>query len=103
MKTPLEDQVFSELTPGTFLTTENGINSLLNSAYANAHLHSFDGHVAYHYLPAMTSGEAWNRGGSIEVWFTALSDFAWDSNHRYVLGIWQDGFQAIRDANICTG
>ncbi|MGD1891705.1 MAG: RagB/SusD family nutrient uptake outer membrane protein [Cyclobacteriaceae bacterium] len=96
----LEERVFSELTPGTFLTTENGIQSLLNSAYANAHLHSFDGHVAYHYLPAMTSGEAWNRGGSIEVWFTALSDFAWDSNHRYVLGLWNDGFQAIRDANI---
>jgi len=97
---PLEEIVFSELTPGTFLTTENGMRSLLNSAYANAHLHSFDGHVAYHYLPAMTSGEAWNRGGSIEVWFTALSDFAWDSNHRYVLGIWSDAFQAIRDVNI---
>ena len=97
---PLEEEVFSELTPETFLNTENGMLALLSSAYANAQLHSFDGHVAYHYLPAMTSGEAWNRGGSIEVWFTALSDFAWDSNHRYVLGIWTDAYQAIRDANI---
>ena len=97
---PLEEEIFSELTPETFLNTENGMLALLSSAYANAQLHSFDGHVAYHYLPAMTSGEAWNRGGSIEVWFTALSDFAWDSNHRYVLGIWTDAFQAIRDANI---
>ena len=97
---PLEEEIFSELTPETFLNTRNGMLSLLNSAYANAHLHSFDGHVAYHYLPAMTSGEAWNRGGSIEVWFTALSDFTWDSNHRYVLGVWTDGYEAIRDANI---
>ena len=96
----LEEEVFSELTPGTFLNTENGMRALLNSAYANAQLQSFDGHVAYHYLAAMTSGEAWNRGGSIEVWFTALSDFAWDSNHRYVLGIWTESYEAIRDANI---
>jgi hypothetical protein len=96
----LEEEVFSELTPNTYLNTENGMQALLNSAYANAHLESFDGHLAYHYLPAMTSGEAWNRGGSIEVWFTALSEFSWDSNHRYVLGIWTDAYQAIRDANI---
>ncbi len=96
----LEEEVFSELTPGSFLTTENGMRSLLNSAYANAQLQSFDGHVAYHYLPAMTSGEAWNQGGSIEVFFTALSDFFWDSNHRYILGLWTDAYQAIRDANI---
>ncbi|MCG8319588.1 MAG: RagB/SusD family nutrient uptake outer membrane protein [Cytophagales bacterium] len=97
---PLEEEIFSELTPDTFLNTESGMTALLNSVYANAQLHSFVGHIAYHYLPAMTSGEAWNRGGSIEVWLTALSDFAWDSNHQYVLGIWIDAYEAIRDANI---
>jgi len=96
----LEEEVFSELTPGSFLTTESGMRALLNSAYANSQLKAFDAYVAYHYLSGMTSGEVWNRGGSIEVWFTALTDFAWDSNHRYVLGIWTEAFQGIRDANI---
>ncbi len=96
----LEEEVFSELTPGSFLTTESGMRSLLNSAYSNAQFKAFDAYVAYHYLSGMTSGEVWNRGGSIEVWFTALTDFAWDSNHRYVLGIWTEAFQGIRDANI---
>ncbi|WP_417443149.1 RagB/SusD family nutrient uptake outer membrane protein [Joostella sp.] len=96
----LDETVYSELTPDTVLTSESGIQSSLNAAYSNANLESFDGYVAYHYLSGMTSGEVWNRGGSIEVWFTALTDFSWDSNHRYVLGIWTDLYQANRDANI---
>ena len=96
----LEEEVFSELTPATFLNTEDGIRSLLNSAYASAQYQSFDGHVAYHYLPSMTSGLTWNVGGSIEVFFTALTEFSWDSNHRYIAGLYNESFAAIRDANI---
>ena len=96
----LEEEVFSELTPETFLTTEKGINSVLNSAYSAGQLQSFDAYIAYLYLSGLTSGEIWNIGGSIEAWFSPLSNFAWNSNHRYSLGLWAESYRAIRDANL---
>jgi hypothetical protein len=96
----LEEQVFSELTPDSFLNTEDGINSVLTSAYSAGQLQSFDSYIAYLWLSGLTSGEIWNIGGSIEAWFTPLSDFVWDSNHRYSLGLWSQSYNAIRDANL---
>lgn len=96
----LDEEVFSELTTESFLTTENGINSLLNSAYSAGQLQFFDSYIAYLYLSGLTTGEIWNRGGSIEAWFTPLTEFSWDSNHRYALGLWSESYRAIRDANL---
>ncbi|MCI9846699.1 RagB/SusD family nutrient uptake outer membrane protein [Flavobacterium pectinovorum] len=92
----LEENVYSELTPGNFLTTLEGKNAVLNSAYGNSQA---KGIWAY-FLSPYVSGEQWNRGGSVESLITPLSNFTWDSNHEWFSQSWSQLYAAIRDANI---
>lgn len=92
----LEETVYSELTPGNFLNTTSGKQAVLTSAYGNIQVKGF---WSFFYAP-YTSGEAWNRGGSIETLITPLSDFTWDSNHAWFGESWNSLYAAIRDANI---
>ena len=92
----LEENVYSELTPDNFLTTLEGKNSVLNSAYGGVQI---KGQWAYFFSPYV-SGEQWNRGGSIESLITPLSNFNWNSNHEWFSGSWSQLYAAIRDANI---
>lgn len=96
---PLSEEVHSELSPENFLTTEEGIRSVLYSAYGSAQLADFTGGIDQYYLSAMPSGEAWARGGAVENALTPLSNFNWDANHVY-LRVWNIMYEAIRDANI---
>ncbi|WP_247235547.1 RagB/SusD family nutrient uptake outer membrane protein [Telluribacter sp. SYSU D00476] len=92
----LEENVYSELTPGNFLNTPSGKQAVLTSAYGNIQM---KGHF-YLFLSAYTGQEAWNRGGSIEALLTPLTNFTWDSNHQYFSDAWSGLYAAIRDANI---
>ncbi len=94
----LEEQVFSQLAPETTLTTEVGINSVLNSAYAQSRSLNFE--IAYHFLAGMSAGEVWNEGGALESWLVAVTNYNWDSNHIYIVGVWADLYRGIREANI---
>lgn len=97
---PLEEKVYSELAPTNFLNTEEGIKSVLYSAYRSAQLADFSGGIDQYYLSAMPSGESWNRGGTVENALTPLSNFTWNSNHGYLNTVWNLMYEAIRDANI---
>lgn len=92
----LQENVYSELTPGNFLNTENGKLSALFSAYGNIQLRGFWSY----FLSTNSSGEAWNRGGSVEALITPLSTFTWESDHPWFVSAWAGPYQAIRDANI---
>jgi hypothetical protein len=92
----LTEEVFSELTPENFLNTEEGIRSVLNSAYGNIQIRGF----WYYFFSTMPSGEAWSKGGSIESINTPLSNFTWDSNIPWSNNAWNTPYAAIRDANI---
>ncbi|MEZ5044523.1 MAG: RagB/SusD family nutrient uptake outer membrane protein [Saprospiraceae bacterium] len=98
-ETPLEEIVFSELAPENFLKTQEGINSLLNNAYATQQR---TGQESFNAISTfqMPSGEVWNRGGSIETDLTPMRDYTWDSNHPRLNTEWTNNYRAIRDANI---
>ncbi|MEM7373362.1 MAG: RagB/SusD family nutrient uptake outer membrane protein [Bacteroidota bacterium] len=95
----LEETVFSELAPGNFLKTEEGINSLLFNAYSNVQVHGIPAFIAIN-ASEMPAGRTWNRGGSIETRLTPLTDYTWDSNHNDLNGIWTRQHRAIRDVNL---
>jgi hypothetical protein len=92
----LEEKVYSELTPENYLSTENGKLSVLYSAYGNAQP---KGHWSF-FLSPYSAGEAWNRGGSIEALITPLTNFTWDSRHEWFSAVWNNYYEAIRNANI---
>lgn len=97
---PLEEEIFSELTPATMFNTEEGVNVVLNASYSYAHRSGAVQSWSPHYLGGMTAGEIWGAGGSIENLWLALIDFTWDANHDQILAVWTVYYNAIRDANI---
>lgn len=96
---PLEEVVFSELAPENFLKTKEGINSLLNNAYAELQR---TGQESFNAISTfqMPTGEIWNRGGSIETQLTPMTEYTWDSNHTRFNSEWTNNYQGIRDANL---
>ena len=97
---PLEEEIFSELEPSTLFASEEGVNAVLNSAYAYAHRSGSVGSWSPFYMGGMTTGEIWGAGGSIENLWVSFIDFTWDSNHAQILTMWTVYYNAIRDANI---
>lgn len=94
----LDTEANSELDEN-FAQSRTGVNSLLNSAYGHVHLPFFDGGVGHYFLPPLSSGEMWSRFGSIETWFQDMMLLQYDSEHRYINGIHDQYFLAIRNAN----
>ena len=96
----LEEEVFSELSPSTLFTSEQGLSSLLNAAYAYSHRAGDDESWSPYYLGTMPAGEVWGAGGSIESVWQSLIDYNWDSNHGQLIPVWIVYFSSIRDANL---
>ena len=92
----IDTEVYSEISSDAALNNENGISSVLFSAYSNA----IGGDRAYLYLSSMPSGEAWSLKGQIEPDLAALSNFTWTSELGYISQMYNSRYGAIRDANI---
>lgn len=97
---PLEEKIFSSLAPSTLFTTEAGISSSLNAAYAYSQRAGAQESWSPYWLSGMPTGEMWGAGGSIESLWTALTDFNWNANHGQLAPVWNVHFNGIRDANI---
>ncbi len=97
---PLVEEVYSELAPGNYLKTEEGLNSVLNGAYYYSQFHYQD--FARRILTSMfTAGYAWGQGGGFESGVAIPHmNFTWDSNNSYYRFVWADAYLAIRNANI---
>lgn len=96
----LDEEVFSELSPATLFTTEQGLSSLLNSAYAYSHRSGSVAAWAPYHMGTMTTGETWGAGGSIEELWVQYIDYTWNSNHSHFSSMWNTYYNAIRDANL---
>lgn len=96
----LDEEVFSELSPATLFTTEQGLSSLMNSAYANAHRSGAVGAWAPYHMGTMTTGETWGAGGSIEELWVQYINYTWNSNHSHFSTMWNTYYNSIRDANL---
>ncbi|MBC6999630.1 RagB/SusD family nutrient uptake outer membrane protein [Cytophaga sp. FL35] len=96
----LDEEVFSELSPTTLFTTEQGISSLMNSAYTYAHRSGAVAAWAPYHMGTMTTGETWGAGGSIEELWVQYINYTWTSNHDHFLTMWNTYYNSIRDANL---
>ncbi len=96
----LEEKVYSELDPKTVLSTAEGIDKMLSSAYSNAI--SSRGNAAFEFitLSGFPAGECWGIGGTVNASLTPLANFTWDANNAYFSGEWTRKYNAIRDANL---
>ena len=96
---PLEEQIYSQLAPGNFLTTEEGINAALNAVY----MELFDRwHYRYRMLvDIFEAGYGYNEGGSFEARYAEVHEqFLWTSTSYQPQDNWGDYYTLIRNANI---
>lgn len=97
----LEENIYSQLSPSTLLTSEKGVASVLNSAYSYAHRNDGGaGNWSPYYLGSSPAGEFYGKGGSIESLWVQLENFSWDANHGQIISQWPIYYRAIRDANV---
>lgn len=96
----LDEKIFSSLAPSTLFTTEEGISNSLNAAYAYSHRAGGTESWCPFWLSSMPTGEMYGVGGSIESFWTPLTNFTWDANHGQLGPVWNVHYNGIRDANI---
>jgi SusD family. len=97
----LEERPYSELDPSDVLTTVNGIEKVLVSAYGNMvwnnvkfRLTRFEG------WPADLS---WQTGGVENRTALTIMNWTWDASQDQFIGAYSRHYDAIRDANIILG
>lgn len=98
-KKMLEVEPDSEFSVDNVLTTENGIKSLLYSAYQN-----FQGQPAMKDVinfSEVTTDIAFNTGGNENLYLTQFMNFTWDPSVAQLQDIiWGPYYRVIRDANL---
>ncbi|MCX6327665.1 MAG: RagB/SusD family nutrient uptake outer membrane protein [Bacteroidia bacterium] len=96
----LKEEIYTQYEPATFIQSEEGINSVLVSAYSNMQLSAtavldrFD-------LNEWPGDIMWEWGGSYEASAVVYQTFNWDpqSSTFSFLGMWSRYYISIRNAN----
>lgn len=96
----IDTEVSSEIPSSSIFSSESGLQSVLNSAYANQTGNGCCTNRAHVYLSSMASGEAYSIRGGIEPLLDQLENFTWQSSHGYFDDIYSDLYASIRDVNI---
>ncbi|WP_257668404.1 RagB/SusD family nutrient uptake outer membrane protein [Parapedobacter tibetensis] len=96
----LDEPVYSEMDPETLLATEAGVNSLLNSTFAELFLSGWDGKSRMNLENWCTDIE-WETGGGENLIATQMINFTWDASLPWFNNIlWLRPYRAIRNANL---
>lgn len=95
----LQEEIFSQLSPENFLTTQEGIKSVLDAAYAEGYINGYSHHSVRNIDEWCTDIE-WETGGGENRIAVLMIDFTWDATVGWMYGdMWQKPYRAIRDAN----
>ncbi|WP_186755164.1 RagB/SusD family nutrient uptake outer membrane protein [Echinicola salinicaeni] len=96
----LDEEVFSQLSPGNFLTTQEGIKSTLDAAYAAGYLNGYSHHSVRNIEEWCTDIE-WETGGGENRTAVLMINFTWDASVGWMYGdMWLKPYRAIRNANV---
>jgi len=95
---PLSVSPDSELS-SEFLSSSEGITSVLMSAYDNVQYNSFGG-ANKMYVSEWPTDIMWETGGGLNRSAVLYINYTWDSSHGWLEGLWGSAYGAIRDANI---
>ncbi len=97
----LDEPVYSQLAPENFLTTEEGIVSVLKAAYVRDNdVQSQRANKMYILTQDATTEIMYEFAGADNRQLSQFLDFTWDANLDWFLGLsWNPAYFAIRDAN----
>lgn len=97
----LDERVYSEFEPGTFLATPEGLQSMLTGAYAELQIGGNWGwremHIGFAELPTDILTLV---GGALERDARPFMEFTWDAAHPFFQNHWARYYRSIRNANV---
>lgn len=97
---PLDEQVYSEFEPGSFLSTSSGMESMLAGAYAELQINGFTWREMHITFPEVTTDILTLTGGALERDARPFMDFTWDASHPFFENHWSRYYRAIRNSNV---
>ncbi len=99
-KDVLEEDVFSQLDPGTLFTSANGVERVLFCAYRDAQItDNFGGNVWFQ--EEWTCDQFWETGGAVNLQATVMLAFTWDASYpTHWNGLWNNCYYSIRNCNL---
>lgn len=94
---PLEEQAHSQLAPDNVLTTEEGVESVLVSAYGAI---TWPGRARWNNLEEWPTDISWQTGGGENRAAVQFINWTWDPTMPLFNLIYNKSYNTIRDANI---
>lgn len=94
----LEEEVYTEYDPDALLQTEEGINSVLTSAYGELQLKGMIREFIFTFAEFPTDITLEN-GGGFEREAVVFLNYQWDPSHNFFSNAWSKMYRAIRNAN----
>ncbi|GGF40949.1 RagB/SusD family nutrient uptake outer membrane protein [Echinicola rosea] len=95
----LEEEVYTQYDPDSFLQDPSGVDALLTGAYARSRIISYD-HRNYTYLlNEFCTDVSFETGGGLEAVAAPFIQFSWPVNNGILNGQWNKMYAAIASAN----
>jgi len=92
----LEEQVFTEYDPDTFLNTESGINAVLTATYSQSRPLYRETWFSF---AGWTTDLQLERGGGYAAPAATFANFQWNPSNNFFVNNWREIYEAIRNAN----
>ncbi len=92
----LDEQVFTEYDPGTFLNSEAGINAVLTATYRQSRPLYRETWFSF---AGWTTDLQLERGGGYAAPAATFANFQWQPSNGFFTGNWREIYEAIRNAN----
>ncbi|MCK8521766.1 RagB/SusD family nutrient uptake outer membrane protein [Aquimarina sp. D1M17] len=85
------------LSPDTFFSTEEQVQSAVNAAYANMQPHSLYGRLVWYMLDNMSQENAGN--GQQEADKRTFAEYTYDSTNQFIADYWDSCYRGVNKAN----
>ena len=92
----LDEQVFTECDPESFLNTEAGINAVLNATYRQSRPLYRETWFSF---AGWTTDLQLERGGGYAAPAATFANFQWQPSNIFFVNVWRETYEAIRNAN----
>lgn len=96
----LNEDVFSQLDPGTLFNSANGVERVLFGAYRDAQItDNFGGNIWFQ--EEWTCDHFWETGGAVNLQATVMLAFTWDASYpTHWTGLWNNCYYSVRNCNL---
>ncbi|GGZ30537.1 hypothetical protein GCM10007049_24140 [Echinicola pacifica] len=95
----LEEEVYTQYDPDSFLQDPSGVDALLTGAYARSRIISYNHRDYAFLLNEFGTDIAWETGGGLERVAAPFIQFSWPVNNSILNGVWNKMYSAISSAN----